>query len=141
MYKNLVAFLLRFRVIGLVVMAILTGFFITQIAKMEIFTRFIDLFPQNHRYVQVHQQYERCLGSAYMATLVLEVSKGDVYNTETLKKMKEIYLDVDLIPGVNHFGIFALPSPRVHYTRETAQGVRSEQLLKVVPETHEKIKS
>lgn len=137
MYKRLVAFLIRFRVIGLIAMAILTGFFMTQIAKMEIFTRFIDLFPMNHRYVEVHKQYERFFGGAYLATLVLEVSNGDVYNTETLTKMQEIYLDVDLIPGVNHFGIFAIPSPRVQYTRETAQGVRSEQLMKHVPQTKE----
>ena len=70
MYKRLVAFLIKFRVIGLIAMVILTGFFLTQIAKMEIFTRFIDLFPMTHPYVKVHKQYERFFGSAYLATKV-----------------------------------------------------------------------
>ena len=139
MYTKLVGFLIKFRVIGLIVMALLTGFFITQITKMQMFTDFLDLFPANHRYVQVHKQYSRYFGSAYLATLVLEVQEGDVYNPKTLQKIFDIHYDVDLIAGVNHFGIFDFASRRVSYSRETATGFQGEQLMKTVPQTEEEM--
>ena len=82
MVKSFVAFLIRFRVIGLIVMIVLTGFFASQIARMEMYTRFLDLFPHNHPFVQVHERYNRWFGSAYQATLMLEVNEGDVFNVK-----------------------------------------------------------
>ena len=87
MYEKLVGLLIRFRVIGLVILTLVTAFFALQITKMEMFTRFLDLFPSDHPYVEVHQKYNRYFGSAYQATLMLEVKDGDVFNTKTLEKI------------------------------------------------------
>ena len=141
MYKKLVAFLIKFRVAGLIVMAGITIFFITQLTGMEMYTQFLDLFPYNHRYVQVHLRYQKYFGSAYQATLVLEVKDKDkdVYNMETLKKIFDIHYDVDLIDGVDHFGIFDLASPRVGVVKETAVGISARPLMKVLPKNNEEI--
>ena len=110
MYKGLVHFLINHKKAVVMTMAVITVFFLTQIFRIQMFTQFLDLFPQNHPYVQVHQQYARYFGGAYQATLVLEVRKGDVFNTKTLSKMSRITDAVDLIPGVDHFGIFSIAS-------------------------------
>jgi hypothetical protein len=114
-------------------MAVITLFFLSQVFRIQMFTQFLDLFPQNHPYVQVHQQYARCFGGAYQATLVLEVKKGDVFNTDTLSKMARIQDEVDLIPGVDHFGIFSIASLKVTILKETAGGFSSNQIMKEVP--------
>ena len=85
MYKVLVEILIKFRILGLIAMAVITGFFATQIVHMEMFTQFLDLFPHNHPYVQVHKKYSKYFGSAYQASLMLEVKDGTVFNTETLE--------------------------------------------------------
>ncbi|MBI5606036.1 MAG: MMPL family transporter [Deltaproteobacteria bacterium] len=133
MVKALVSFLITHRKKGVGAMAVITLFFLSQIFRIQMFTQFLDLFPQNHPYVQVHQQYAKYFGGAYQATLVLEVKKGDVFNTETLAKMSRITDAVDLIPGVDHFGIFSIASQKVSILKETAGGFSSYPVMKEVP--------
>jgi predicted RND superfamily exporter protein len=76
-------------------MILITGFFANQITNMEMFTKFLDLFPANHPYVKTHKFYAKYFGGAYQATLMLEVKNGDVFNFETLKKMQQIHMAGD----------------------------------------------
>lgn len=139
MFKNLVGFLIRFRFVVLIIMTVITAFFATQIFRMEMFTEFLELFPYNHPFVEIHQKYSRWFGTAYQATLMLEVKKGDVFNLETLNKIQRIQYDVDLIPGVDHFGIYSLASPKVYVTRETPQGFMSKPIMSEVPKDEKEI--
>ena len=84
MFKGLVSFLINHRKSVMIAMAVITLFFLSQIFRIQMFTQFLDLFPYNHPYVQVHKQYAKYFGGAYQATLMLEVKKGDVFNMETL---------------------------------------------------------
>lgn len=136
---SIVRFLIRFRIAVLIAMAAITLFFITQIMRMEMFTQFLDLFPANHPYVQVHKEYAKLFGGAYQATLVLEVKNGDVFNPETLSKMQRIQYDVDLIPGVNHFGILSIASQTASNTIETPTGFTVIQLMKDVPKDNNEL--
>jgi len=140
MYK-LVGFLIRFRVAVVVIMAVITVFFLTQIAHMQMFTQFLDLFPKDHPYVKVHKQYAKYFGGAYQATLMLEVKEGDALNIETLKKMYRLQYDVDLIPGVDHFGIYSIASPLVTFTKETPFGYATKQIMKEVPKSVEELEN
>jgi uncharacterized protein len=132
-------FLVKYRKAVLVIMALATLFFISQIMRIQMFTQFLDLFPQTHPYVQIHQKYARYFGGAYIATLMVEVQKGDVWSRETLEKMSRITDDVDLIPGVDHFGIYSIASLRATVVKETPQGIASAQLMKEVPKTGEEL--
>jgi predicted RND superfamily exporter protein len=139
MFEKMVRFLIRFRVIGLAVLAALTIFFAFQITKMQMFTQFLDLFPSNHSYVEVHQKYSKYFGSAYQATLMVEVKDGNVFNTETLGKISRIQDAVDLIPGVDHFGIASIASTHETVIRETPDGISVKPVMKEVPKTDEEI--
>lgn len=133
MYKSLVTFLIRFRKAVLISMVLVTLLFLSQVFHIEMFTQFLDLFPQNHPYVQVHKKYAKYFGGAYVATVVLEVKDGDVFNKQTLEKISRIQNDVDLIPGVDHFGIFSLASPKVSVLRETPGGFSNKPIMRDLP--------
>ena len=122
-----------------IAMLIITGFFAMKIFQMQMYTQFIDLFPANHSYVKIHKLYEKYFGGAYQAKVVIEVKDGDVFNPETLNKMFRIQYDVDLIQGVDHFGIFSVASPKVTFTKEEDFGFSTRQLMKQVPTTREGI--
>lgn len=139
MYDKLVGFLIRFRKIGLIVLLLVTVFFASQIFKMEMFTQFLDLFPGNHPYVEVHKKYSRFFGSAYQAILMLEVQNGDVFNVQTLEKISRIQAAVDMIPGVDHFGITSIASSSASIMRETPDGISVKPVMKHVPKTKEEI--
>ena len=133
MYKSLVTFLIRYRKAVLISMVLVTLLFLSQVFRIEMFTQFLDLFPQNHPYVQVHKKYAKYFGGAYVATVVLEVEDGDVFNKQTLEKISRIQNDVDLIPGVDHFGIFSLASPKVSVLRETPAGFSNKPIMRDLP--------
>lgn len=139
MIRGLIGFVIKFRLMVLIAMILITGFFATQIFHMQMFTQFLDLFPANHPYVKVHKQYERFFGGAYQATLVLEVKNGDVFNQETLNKIQRIQYDVDLIPGVDHFSVLSIASPRANFTIETPTGFAVRQIMKDVPKDNQEL--
>jgi uncharacterized protein len=142
-FRKIVGFLIKFRLIVLILMGLVTAFFVTQIFQMEMFTQFLDLFPYNHPYVQIHKRYAKYFGGAYQATLMLEVKEGgkykDVFNLETLNKMHRMQYDVDLIPGVDHFAILSIASPKVTVVRETPFGFSSRAIMKEVPKDEKEL--
>ena len=107
-------FILKHRApIGILLLAI-TGYFAYGVSKLTIATSFVDFFPRNHPYIRLYHDYGR-YGGAQTLTLMVQVEKGDIYNPETLKKIQDITLDVDLLPAVIHQSIRSLASYRVTY--------------------------
>jgi hypothetical protein len=139
MYSGLVRFLIGHKKSVLIAMAVITIFFLSQIFRIQMFTEFLDLFPNKHPYVQVHKDYAKYFGGAYQATVMLEVKDGDVFTTETLSKMSRIQDGVDMIPGVDHYGLFSIASPKVTVTKEETYGFSTKQIMKDVPTTKEGI--
>ena len=139
----IVRFIIKYRTAVLIIMGVVTLFFITQIAHMEMFTQFLDLFPSNHPYVQIHKRYAKYFGGAYQATLVIEVKEEgkykNVFNIETLDKMQRIQYAVDLIPGVDHFAIYSIASPKVSFIREIPEGFSSTPIMKEVPKDKQEL--
>jgi predicted RND superfamily exporter protein len=142
-FRRLIGLVIRFRLMVLIVMILLTGFFATQTLHMQMFTQFLDLFPSTHPYVQIHKFYAKYYGGAYQATLMIELKEGgkykDVFNLETLNKMQQIQYDVDLIPGVDHFAIYSIASPKVSFVRETPDGFSSRPMMKEVPKDEQEL--
>ena len=133
MDKKIIDFIMRFRVATLVFMLLVTAVFGYGITRMAFYTQFMDLFPKNHPYVKIHKKYMEYFGGANVATLVLEVKEGDVYNPETLQKMIRIQEAVERIRGVNLFQIYSLASPRVQKWSAIAGGISVERIMKDVP--------
>jgi hypothetical protein len=136
-FSSLVKTLIKYRKLVVIAMAVITLIFLSQIFRIQMFTQFLDLFPLNHPYVQVHKHYAKYFGGAYQATLMLEVKNGDIFTNETLEKMRRIQYAIDLIPGVDHFAIYSIASPKVTYTKEEDFGFSTVQLMKEVPTTRE----
>ena len=135
MDKKIIDLVMRFRLLTLILLLGITVIFGYGITRMEFYTQFLELFPENHSYVKIHEKYASYFGGANVATLVLEVKEGDVFTEETLRKMIRINDAVATIPGVNFYQVFSLASPRVLEITEIAGGFSSVRLLKKVPTT------
>ena len=131
--KKVIEFVMRYRPFVLGAILILTLFFGFGITKMDFFTQFMDLFPYNHEFVKIHKRFMNTFGGAHVATVVMEVTDGDVFNQETLNKLMRIQEAVSVIPGVNSFQIFSLASPRVQDVREIPGGFAMERLMPEIP--------
>ena len=133
MDKKVIGFVMRFRVFSLIVLLGITAVFGYGIMKMDYYTEFMELFPHRHMYVKIHKEFMQYFGGANVASLMLEVKEGDIWNKETLDKIVRIQEAVELIPGVNPYRIFSLASPRVLITQEIAGGFSTGRLMRDVP--------
>ena len=99
--------------IGIILLAI-TAYAGYETSRVRIGTSFVDFFPRNHPNVELYHEFER-YGGAQTLTVMVEVKRGDIFNTSTLQKIQDINFAFDLLPGIVHQSIRSLASYRVTY--------------------------
>ena len=80
-------FLLNFRWSILALLTLMTIFLGWQSWKMRVYTNFFDLYPPDHSYIQLYQQYRRMFGTANVLVMAIEKKEGDIFNVETINKL------------------------------------------------------
>ena len=71
-----------------------------------------NLLPQNHAYIQLHNEVRDIFGGANIVLLAVEVESGDIFRPEVLETLYHITQEVDLLPGVDHNQIASLTPPK-----------------------------
>jgi len=102
------------------------------IPSIEVYSRFADLLPGKHEYIQNYNRMKQTFGGANVVTMALEVNdpKGDIFTPDTLQKVKMLTEEVDLIKGVNHYQVASIAHPKIRRIRTTAGGlIKSEPVL------------
>src|SRR6266851_6173025 len=134
-------FLLRHRLATSLVVAaatvVLGGF---MVARMHVFTSFFDLYPKNHPYIQLYQQYRSMFGTANTVLIVVEVKNGTIFDDpETVQKVDRITLALlHDIPGVNGEQVLSITHPKIKTTLTAGSGIKVVPLMYPrVPETKE----
>ena len=139
MVEKLARRIIDHRIAVIIILSALSIFFAWEMRGLKIKSDLNDLLPQNHPFIKIHKQYEEQLGSPFKVFLMMAVKKGDIYNSQTLRKIKDITDALDLIPGVNHDQIYSLSSRKVKKITVTQEGIFAEDMMPEVPETVEKL--
>lgn len=127
-----VRFLWRNRPWVLLVIAALTVFWAWQARKVEMYSQFADLLPQGHEYIKAYNQHRETFGGANIVTLVMQVEKGDIFNPDSLTKIRYITDEVDKINGVDHNQVASLSHVKIRNIKTLPGGmVRSYPVLPV----------
>jgi predicted RND superfamily exporter protein len=129
-------FLLRHKVLVSVVVAIITaGLAFCMYTRMHIFTNFFDLYPPNHPYIRLYQQYRSMFGTANQVVMVVEVQNGTIYDDPvTVQKVERITLELlHDVPGVNGEQVMSITHPKLKTTLTSGSGI------KVVPLTYPRV--
>jgi predicted RND superfamily exporter protein len=127
-----VNFIWRHRPLVLVVILAITAFWAWQARKVEMYSQFADLLPQGHPYIQAYNQHREVFGGANVVTLVMQVDKGDIFNPDSLNKVRYITDEVDKINGVDHNQVASLSHVKIRNIKTLPGGmVRSYPVLPV----------
>ncbi|HXJ36540.1 MAG TPA: MMPL family transporter [Candidatus Eisenbacteria bacterium] len=129
-------FLLRNKVLVSMVVAVITaGLAFCMWEKMHVFTNFFDLYPPNHPYVRLYQQYRNMFGTANTVVFVVEVQNGTIYDDPaTVQKVERITLELlHDVPGVNGEQVMSITHPKLKTTLTAGSGI------KVVPLTYPRV--
>ena len=99
--------------------------------RLEIYSRFADLLPARHPYIQNYNRMKHTFGGANIVAMSLEVTAGgDVFTHATLSKIRHLTDAIDVIPGVNHYQVASIAHAKIRRVRTTTGGtIKSEPVL------------
>ncbi len=109
------------------VILLITVFFGSRIPYLEMYSNFADLLPQEHSYIQLHNDVKDMFGGANNVVMAISVDEGDVFNSDTLSRIHRITQGVDALPGVNHNLVRSLTHRTVRKTWLTELGSMNSQ--------------
>ena len=139
--KRFAEFVIRFRVLFILVSLTLTLFFLWVQKDLKIQTNLGDFAPQKHPYVLVQKQLNYIFGGLNQISIALVVKEGDIFNQSTLNKVREITNKLYLLDGINAGRIVSLAARKIKRVEVTADGFKVERLMPEVPETQQGISS
>ncbi len=130
MVQAWVGFVLGHRVLCLAFIFAITAFFGYHASSVEMYSQFADLLPQKHPYIEAYNHHRETFGGANIVTLVLQVEEGDIFTTETLKKVRYLTDQVDQITGVDHNQVASLAHIKIRNIKTLPGGmIRSYPVL------------
>ena len=133
-------FIVRNRIYLLIIISIITAFFLYEFSKLPIKTSFGDLLPQKHPYIKVHNKIRNIFGGANQVLIMVQVRQGDIFNKETLEKVQWITQELENIPGVDPFKIRSIATSKMKTFKFTSGTMSIDPLMYPdVPETEEKM--
>lgn len=103
--EKLAEAIVKKRWIFLILISLLTAFFFYEFLRLPMRTRFGDLLPQKHPFIKVHNRIRNIFGGANQVLIMVQVRKGDIFNPDTLEKVKWITRELEGIPGVDPYKI------------------------------------
>ncbi len=112
---------LRHSWISLSAILLITAFFATYARKVEMYSQFADLLPQGHPYIKAYNHFRQTFGGANVVVLAVTVKKGDIFNAQTLQKIRYVTEAVDQIDGVNHYQVASIAHVKIRKL-ETGSG-------------------
>lgn len=121
--------IIRHRLLILMILAIITGFFAYHMKDLKVRTEFDDLLPANHPYVALHKSVRSIFGGANKVTVVVKVKEGDIFNHDTLSKVMRLTRAAQLLPSVNNYQILSLASRKVKDLRAIPGGMKVGSIM------------
>ncbi len=84
------------------IMLAITIFFAAQIPGVKMYSDFADLLPQEHPYIQLHNEIRDTFGGANVVIVGVEVEEGTIFDNDILALIHRLTQDVDSLPAINH---------------------------------------
>jgi predicted RND superfamily exporter protein len=106
---------------------LVTLFFASRLPYLQMYSNFADLLPQEHPYIQLHNEIRDTFGGANNVVMAVMVEEGDIFTNDTLAKIHRLTQGVDSLPGVNHNLVRSLTHRTVRKTWLTELGNMNSQ--------------
>ncbi|MBI2090473.1 MAG: MMPL family transporter [Deltaproteobacteria bacterium] len=127
--KRLAEWIVRKRFPVLIGVLLLTAFFGYHALKIEMYTAFSDLVPTDHPFIKVHNEFSKIFGGANLVLLAVEVKEGDIFNPQTLAKVKKLTEMLELTRGASNYQIFSIARQKVKDVRATSWGIEVQPIM------------
>jgi len=127
--KKLADFVIKRRLLVLIVTALITCYFGYAMRKLTISTNFNELLPQDHPYIKIHNDFRQTFGGANFLVIMVSVKEGDIFNQKTLEKIRTITNELETVPGVDRYKILSIASRKLKNPKITSWGMQATPLM------------
>lgn len=115
------------------VVGVITLGFALSLVRLEVQTRFSDMIPHSHPYVQVHQAYKDSFAASNRVTILVKAKVGDIVHTDILTEVQRISRELRKVEGVNPQQIVSLASRKLKRVTASSEGIETQPLMSEVP--------
>ncbi|WP_447978654.1 efflux RND transporter permease subunit [Candidatus Nitrospira bockiana] len=137
MLHRYITAIIRYRLVVIVLTALLSVFFATRIGNLRVIVDPNDNLPQEHPYVVATNEIERIFGGRNLVVIGIESTTGDVFQPAVLGKIARVTDGVLGIPGVVRSNVMSLAARKAKDIQGTEDGMVVRQIMETVPETEE----
>ncbi len=145
--ERLADFIIEKRTYLLIVIILITAFFGYFASRLEVETVFNDLLPQNHEYIDVHNEIRNKFGGANQVLVMVQVrdrDRGgayqDIFNPDTLGRIKYITEELRKFNAVDRYKIMSIAHRKIRDMKLTSKGYISKPLMwPDIPQTEKEL--
>lgn len=135
--KTFVEKIVRFPYLVIFSVLIITLFFLSQIFNIELKFDPKAILPQDDPIVQRNNRIEETFGGSRVVVIGVHNKNGDIFNTATLTKIKQITDEVKLISGIKEENVISIADRKIKHIVGTEGEIDIDQLMPEVPTTPE----
>ncbi|VAX30772.1 hypothetical protein MNBD_NITROSPIRAE01-192 [hydrothermal vent metagenome] len=135
--KTFVEKIVRFPYLVIFSILLITFFFLTQIFNIELKFDPKAILPQDDPIVQRNNRIEETFGGSRVVVIGVHSRDGNIFNTESLAKIKAITDEVKLISGIKEENVISIADRKIKYIVGTEGEIDITQLMPEVPTTPE----
>ena len=97
--------------------------------RLEVQAGFTKMLPLQHPYMQTFLKYQADFGGANKVLVAVKAREGDIFNAESLAKLKAVHEDLFFLPGVDRSSVLSLYSPNTIFMEVVEDGFRAGPVL------------
>ena len=127
--KKVADFIIKRRLLVLLAIIAVTGYFFYHLLQVRISTNFNELLPQSHPYVKIHNAFRQTFGGANFLVMMVQTDKRDIFEVETLEKIRWITNELEVIPGIDRYKILSMASRKIKDPKITSWGMEAVPLM------------
>lgn len=129
MSDNFSKYIIRYRLLVVIIISVMTIFFLYFAKNIEVKTVFEDLLPSKHQYVNVHNEFKGTFGGSNLITIMVEAEEGTIIQENVLNVVDKITRELQYVTAVNPFQIISIASKKLKEVRASTEGIETIPLM------------
>jgi len=134
--RRLVELTIRFRFSLLLFSLLLTSIFLYHIVtQIKLYDDPNEWLPESTPISKLNNYIQKKFGGGNLVTIQISVKEGDIFNPETLGKVKRITREIHLIWGVVPYNVMSIADLKAKYIKGSEEMLDITTLMDQVPQT------
>ncbi len=138
-FRKVGEFVINYRFLVILFIAAVTVFFGYQAISLKMALERKSQLPQSHPFVKLDNRIADIFGGANVVVIAIEKKEGDIFNQDTLIKIRWITEEVMKLKGVIKSNVLSIASPMVKHIKGSEGSVEIGTLLKDLPVSGEEM--